>query len=65
LVQALADDILVYVCLLVFVDVIGWLLGLFRAGPEHEGLHKWAFLAIDGVIVFGLIRKIAILVMRE
>ncbi len=65
LVKALADDVLIYLCYFIFILLMEGLLSLFRAGPEHEVLHKWAFLAIDAVLVFGLIRKVAILVLRD
>jgi len=53
-----------YVCFFVFVAVMKYVLDFFNADEEHHQLHKWAFLAIDGVIVCGLIRKIVILVLH-
>ena len=65
LVQALLDDVLVYICFFVFVTLMKWILDFFSVDNEHHELRKWASIAADSVILCGLLRKIVILVLRH
>lgn len=63
----LLDDLLTYVCFVIFIEAVHFLLTFTGAHSgysdveNHLQLHKWGFLTCDLVIVLALIRKLFIL----
>jgi hypothetical protein len=68
-VVALADDVLLYACFLIFVSAIHFLLNLaakyggYAEIENHRELHKWGFLSCDLVIILALIRKLVVVLL--